>query len=232
MLALLFLVICSNVIADDESDTDVSRSDMIKNIFNNVLIEHSLEMKKIPGRNFEIGEFEISQKQWKAVMGNNPSKFSSCGENCPVENISADDVQAFINKLNKDTNAYNEDEDMSSGVYRLPTEEEWKYACYGGSQTEYCGSNNLDAVGWYDGNSNMQTHPAGQKQANGYGLYDMTGNVWEWTNDCWKGDCAKRVIRGGSWFDLPQRARSADSGGIDATRRSGSIGFRLVRTPL
>ena len=115
--------------------------------------------------------------------------------------------------------------------YRLPKEAEWEYACYGGSQTEYCGSNDINAVAWYEGNSGRQTHPVGQKQANGYGLHDMSGNIWEWMDDCWQGNCAIRVLRGGSWNGNPQSLRAAGRVAYVASLRNDDVGgFRLART--
>jgi formylglycine-generating enzyme required for sulfatase activity len=131
-------------------------------------------------------------------------------------------VQGYLSKLNQ----------MSGKQYRLPTEQEWKHACDGGSSQDFCGSNSLDAVGWYDGNSGGKTHPVGQKQANGYGLYDMTGNVWEWMQDCWEGDCLRRVLRGSSWSISSERAGAANRNRFTAAFRSSfddhSRGFRVV----
>jgi formylglycine-generating enzyme required for sulfatase activity/Flp pilus assembly protein TadD len=174
-------------------------------------------MVRIPGKNYEMGKFEVTQKEWRAIMGNNPSYFSSCGDTCPVENVSWNDAQQFIQKLNAKTGKQ----------YRLPTSAEWQYACYGGSQTEYCGGNNLDAVGWFNGNSNGQTHPVGQKQANGYGLYDMTGNVWEWISE-YSDD--NGLLRGGSWYHDSQYVRPVVRDGEVLTTRRNYFGFRLART--
>jgi len=176
-------------------------------------------MVRIPDKNYEIGKYEVTQAEWRAVMGNNPSNFGTCGDTCPVEQVNLDDIQTFLQKLNAKTGRQ----------YRLPTEAEWEYACYGGSQTEYCGGNDLDAVAWTASNSENQTHPVGQKKANGYGLYDMSGNVWEWTNDCYSGDCAKRVIRGGSWYGASQGTRVVHRGPNEPAVRSKEVGFRLVR---
>ena len=175
-------------------------------------------MVRIPGRNYEIGKYEVTQGEWKAVMGNNPSRFNNCGDSCPVEQVSWNDIQIFIQKLNQQTGKQ----------YRLPTEAEWEYACYGGSQRAYCGGSNLDSVGWSSKNSNIQTHPAGQKQANGYGLYDMSGNVLELTNDCWEENCLKRVLRGGS-FEQDERADER-SGWAKLAGRISNMGFRLAKT--
>lgn len=185
-----------------------------------------LTMIRIPGKNYEIGKYEVTQDDWKAVMGTNPSKFTSCGSSCPVEKVSWNDIQIFLQKLNS----------KSGKQYRLPTDAEWELACYGNSKTEYCGSNELDAVGWH-GNLGLPgdsigdtTHPVGQKSANVNGLHDMSGNVWEWLSDCWEGDCTKHVVRGGSWNNFPYDMRAANRGKVGAVSRFSSIGFRLART--
>jgi len=118
---------------------------------------------------FALGKFEVTQGQWKAVMGSNPSHFKDCGDNCPVEQVSWDDALAFIQKLNQKTGQN----------YRLPSESEWEYACRAGANQTYCGSDNVDRVAVYDKNSGNETHPAGSKQPNEWGLYDMSGSVWE-----------------------------------------------------
>lgn len=186
------------------------------------------EMIVIPGKNYAMGKYEVTQGQWRAIMGSdsNPSRFFECGDNCPVENITWHKAQEFIQKLNAKTRKQ----------YRLPTEAEWEYVCYGGNQTEYCGGNNLDAVGWYGnnaqpgGNSGLITHPVGQKQANFYGLYDMSGNVWEWVEDKYDNKSEARVLRGGSLINDPSGNQAAFRYLSDPAHRSGSIGFRLVRT--
>lgn len=140
------------------------------------------EMIPIPGRDFEIGRTEVTQQQWQAVIGKNPSRFK--GDNLPVDTVSWNDVQLYLSKLNE----------MTGKQYRLPTEAEWVFACYGGKKTKYCGSDNLDDVAWYDDNSASRTRPVGGKKASAYGLYDMTGNVREWVRD---GDKGRRVLLGG-----------------------------------
>ncbi|MDD2913880.1 MAG: formylglycine-generating enzyme family protein [Gallionella sp.] len=197
---------------------------------------------------FAMSKTEVTQGQWKALMGDNPSKFTVCGDNCPVEQVSWEDAQAFIQKLNAKTGKQ----------YRLPSEAEWEYACRAGGHHVYCGSDNLDVVGWYGasvagwddptkrapGNSNMITNPAGRKQANAFGLYDMSGNVWEWVEDnyhdnyngapadgsAWQGDSTKRVLRGGSWFYGPSYARSTRRLMDAPELHNDSVGFRLART--
>ena len=126
---------------------------------------------------YNIGKTEVTQELWQAVMGSNPSRFK--GDNMPVECVSWDDCQEFIRKLNS----------LTSQNFRLPTEAEWEFACRGGNNSrgyKYSGSNYIDNVAWYDGNSGDKTHPVATKSPNELGIYDMSGNVWEWCND-WGG---------------------------------------------
>jgi formylglycine-generating enzyme required for sulfatase activity len=183
---------------------------------------------------FELGKTEVTQGQWKAVMGKNPSNFSSCGDTCPVEQVSWDDVQTFIQKLNAQTGKN----------YRLPSEAEWEYACRAGQSSNYCGGDNVDSVAWHGGNSDSKTHPVGGKQANAWGLYDMSGNVYEWVQDwyhssykgapsdgsAWEDSGTYRVLRGGSWNNIPQYSRAAFRNYGTPAERSDFIGFRLART--
>ena len=184
---------------------------------------------------FAIGKTEVTQGQWKAVMGNNPSYFQNCGDTCPVEQVSWNDAQTFIQKFNAKTGKQ----------YRLPSEAEWEYACRAGEQQEYCGSDNPDNVAWYNGNSANMTHPVATKQANAFGLYDMSGNVWEWVEDnwhdnyngaptdgsVWQADGAGRVLRCGSWnYNVPQAPRAASRGWNEPDFRYFNLGFRLART--
>ena len=182
---------------------------------------------------FNIGKYEVTQAQWKAVMGNNPSNFSGC-DNCPVENVSWNDVQDFIRKLNVQTGKN----------YRIPTEAEWEYAAKGGKYSKvytYSGSNDLNAVAWYADNNGSKTHIVGGKQANELGVYDMSGNVWEWCLD-WYGNYNSysetnptgassgqyRVLRGGSWGDFANICRTVFRGANFPDRRYYYGGFRLV----
>src|SRR5882762_10161151 len=121
---------------------------------------------------FYMGRYEVTQAQWQKVMSNNPSTFSTCGENCPVEQVSWDDAQEFIKKLNAQNDGYQ---------YRLPSEAEWEYACRAGTTGDYAGDPN--SMAWYTSNAEYKTHPVGKKQANAWGLYDMHGNVSEWVMD-------------------------------------------------
>ena len=183
---------------------------------------------------------EVTQGQWKKVMGNNPSKFSSCGDDCPVERVSWDDVQKFISKLNtmERKDAY--------GKYRLPTEAEWEYAVRAGTTTRfYSGNNdnNLSRAGWYKSNSGLKTHPVGQRTPNDWGLYDMHGNVWEWVQDLWSNypstpvtdptgpsSGVPRVFRGGSWNSDASYCRAAVRRNTISLFSAYDLGFRLVRT--
>lgn len=186
---------------------------------------------------FAIGKTEVTQEQWRRVMGDNPSFFSSCDDTCPVEQVSWNDAQNFIKKLSAKTGKQ----------YRLPTEAEWEYACRAGSQHEYCGSDIADTVSWNHLNSGSflfnTPHPVASKQANAFGLYDMSGNVWEWMEDnyhenysgapedgsAWMNG-SMHVLRGGSWGKDPKFARAAARFKFSANYRDFSYGFRLVRT--
>ena len=186
---------------------------------------------------FEIGKYPVTQKLWTEIMGNNPADFK--GDDLPVENISWNDAQDFLRKLNA----------RFPGMhYRLPTEAEWEYAARGGEPGAkdnyiYAGSNNLDEVGWYNQNSGNKTHPAGGKKPNQLGLFDMSGNVWEWCQD-WYGDYptgsqtnpagptsgSNRVVRGGSWGNDPTNCRVAYRNSNTPDTRNNNVGFRLART--
>jgi formylglycine-generating enzyme required for sulfatase activity len=188
---------------------------------------------------FYIGKYEVTQAQWSAIRGNNPSYSSNCGDNCPVEQVSWNDIQEFIRELSQQTGK----------TYRLPTEAEWEYAAQSGGKSEkYAGTSSEAELGdyaWYDKNSGSKTHPVGQKKPNGLGIYDMTGNVWEWCSDWYDESYYKnspkdnpqgpsngstRVRRGGSWSDHAWYTRAAFRYGLNPDLRNHFFGFRLART--
>ncbi len=208
---------------------------------------------------YNMGKYEVTQKLWKAVMDNNPSHFK--GDNRPVEQVSWDDIQKFLKKLNK----------MTSKNYRLPTETEWEYAASGGSkiqstigrilewrehvargsthQQKWAGTNRKSLLGsyaWYSDNSGSKTHNVGTKRPNKLGIYDMSGNVWEWCQDHWhsnyngaptngrawtSGSSSRRVIRGGSWYYNASGCRVAYRYSYSQGERAYNLGFRLVFVP-
>jgi formylglycine-generating enzyme required for sulfatase activity len=194
---------------------------------------------------FYIQTTEVTQGQWSAIMGDNPSFFSGCGDDCPVEQVSWDDTQQFIWRLNQLEGA---------NRYRLPTEAEWEYACRGGSISAFASGqiSSLDCendtklaeVGWFCGNSAKTIHPVAQKKANAWGLYDMHGNVSELCRD-WYGEYPPdqitdpkgpssgidRAVRGGGWDSKARHCRSACRGAVSSGQKINDVGFRLVRMP-
>jgi formylglycine-generating enzyme required for sulfatase activity len=188
--------------------------------------------------NFYIGKYEVTQAQWRNVMGSDPPElhFKSCDQ-CPVENISWNDIEEFIKKLN----------DQTMRKYRLPTEAEWEYAARGGQKSrghKYAGSNNLDEVAWYDKNSDDKTHSVGGKKPNELGVYDLSGNVREWcsnwyinytsdsvTNPFGPGLGSLRVFRGGSWDSNTRYCRSLVRLYSTPGDRLADLGFRLASSP-
>lgn len=185
---------------------------------------------------FFIGKYELTQKLWESVMDENPSTFANCPQ-CPVETVSWDDVQVFLQRLNS-----------GGGRYRLPSEAEWEYASRGGSLSkgyQYAGSDKWAEVAWYYENADNRTHLVGQRKPNELGLFDMSGNVREWVEDCWhdsyagapsdgsaweEGDCGRRVIRSGSWYGKPSYVRSANRFWYSTYFRNNNLGFRLALT--
>lgn len=185
---------------------------------------------------YYICKYEVTQALWRAVMGSNPSNFK--GDNLPVECVSWNDCQTFINRLNSYTGRN----------FRLPTEAEWEFAARGGNYSrhyKYSGSNYIGDVAWYDDNSGNRTHPVGTKQANELGLYDMSGNVYEWCSD-WYGSYSSysqndptgpnsgsaRVNRGGSWYCGARGCRSSYRNDYAPGYRHSSLGLRLVLSQL
>ena len=181
---------------------------------------------------YYIGETEVTQALWTAVMGDNPSWFK--GDNLPVEQVSWEDCQTFIGKLNG----------LTGKRFRLPTEAEWEYAARGGNRsnhTQYSGGSMIDDVAWYYGNSGSKTHSVKTKKPNELGLYDMSGNVWEWCQD-WKGSYSSnaqpnptgpdsgsyRVFRGGSWFNGDRNCRSSNRNSYSPGNRNYDLGLRLA----
>ena len=184
---------------------------------------------------YYIGKTEVTQELWEAVMGSNPSFFSG-NKNRPVENVSWDDCQVFINKLNR----------LTGKRFRLPTEAEWEYAARGGKKSKgykYSGSNTIDDVAWYDTNSAGTTHPVASKAPNELGLYDMSGSVWEWCSDWYSSSYyssssqnnptgpasgSYRVFRGGSWNYDARYCRVSYRNDSSPTKRFNYLGLRLA----
>ena len=174
---------------------------------------------------FYIGKTEVTQALWAAVMGNNPSQFR--GENRPVENVSWYDCQEFVERLSR----------LTGRIFRLPTEAEWEYAARGGNRSRgytYSGSNDIYRVAWYSENSGGSTHPVAQKLDNELGIYDMSGNVWEWTSDNYSSDyssarsSSNRVHRGGGWNNDATNCRVAFRYSNSPGCRNDNLGLRLA----
>ncbi len=189
-------------------------------------ILHKVKLTKA----FYIGKYEVTQGQWEKAMGHNPSSFK--GVNLPVEKVSWENCMSFCKKL--------------GAGFRLPTEAEWEYAARGGNRSKgfiYSGSNNLDEVGWYASNTGKKTHEVGKKKANELGIYDMSGNVWEWCSD-WYGNYpvdeatdpigvatgSGRVVRGGGWYYSTAGCRSAYRRYGTPLRAYDNRGFRIAST--
>ena len=200
-------------------------------------MDPSKPLHQVQVNDFYIGKYEVTQAQWRNVMGENPSYFKDC-DKCPVEQVSWNEVQDFIKKLNQQT----------GGNYRLPTEAEWEFAARGGNLSKgyrYAGSNTIDEVAWYKDNAENRTHNVGYKRPNELGVYDMSGNVWEWCEDDWHGDFRSapsdgsawmdesnrnpfHVLRGGSWVSYSHLCNITYRNLEDSGRRYYSNGFRLA----
>ena len=185
---------------------------------------------------FALGKYEVTQDQWHAVMADNPSGHK--GGMLPVEQVSWEDIQVFIQKLNA----------MTGKLYRLPTEAEWEYAARAGSTTLYSPGDDvalLQLYAWFDGIRSAGAHPVGEKLPNKFGLYDMHGNVWEWVQDCYKKDYVGapvdgsaavekpgclRINRGGCWYNPPEELRSSRRVWDSSALQDVSLGFRLAMT--
>jgi len=184
-------------------------------------------------KGFWMAQYEVTQGQYHNIMGVNPSGFQK-GDDYPVERVRWFDARKFIRRLNK----------VTGNHFRLPSEAEWEYAARSGGRNQtYGAAGSAGAAGWYMANSSNSTHPVGQKKANALGLYDMSGNVWEWTADCWNktlasapkdgsanksGNCTARVLRGGSWYDAKALIRTTARLWNDTDKLDNNSGFRLV----
>lgn len=191
---------------------------------------------KVCVRGFYLGVFEVTQAEYRKVLGNNPSNVS--GTQLPVESVTWVQATQMAQKLSQ----------AGGATLRLPSEAEWEYACRaGGQHALYCGEGKANELARFYNNSNEQPWPVGGRKPNAWGLYDMSGNVWEWTQDCWHqtyvgapadgsawvtgGDCKNRVARGGSWGTVAGSVRAAARNWNEATNFFTDTGFRLVRDP-
>lgn len=239
-IIILLVVFILNLTSNVTPDTS-SQSEIINNLINNMVYveggsftmgsdDSDAYNSEKPAhretvRSFSIGRYEVTQREWKAVMGSNPSYFK--GDDLPVENVSWDDCQQFIRKLNA----------LTGRNFRLPTESEWEFAARGGNSSKgykYSGSNDIGNVAWYYDNSDNKTHPAGTKRANELGLHDMSGNVWEWTSSNWCDDYSQPrnssdlVIRGGCWYSIARHCRVSLRNYDARSFRDNGLGLRLV----
>ena len=202
---------------------------------------HERPVHRVNVPSFLIGKTEVTQGQWRAVMGSNPSSFGSCGDDCPVERVSRSDAQEFAKRLSQKTGKQ----------YRLPSESEWEYAARAGSTTKWSFGDSQYQLGdyaWFSANSQGKTQRVAQKLPNAFGLFDMHGNVTEWVQDCWHENYAGAPtdgrawttscrdnapgLRGGNWNSNPADVRSADRFWYPSEFRFAYNGLRLARTLL
>lgn len=191
---------------------------------------HRVNIKKA----FALGQTEVTKRQWRALMGVNPAGSTNC-DDCPVGHLSWNAARDFVRRLSE----------KSEKPYRLPSEAEWEYACRAGGQHEYCGGDIADSLAWHENNSSGGAHAVAGKQPNTFGVYDMSGNVWEWTADCWNvgydaapndgspwasGACSSRVLRGGSWQYKSQFAGAIIRAGSAIDSAGESDGLRVARS--
>ena len=200
--------------------------------------KHEQPVHRVCLSSFEIGKHEVTQEQWLAIIGSNPSRFKKCGPDCPVEQVSWHSVQNFISLLN----------DKNPGQkHRLPTEAEWEYACRSagkdGAYPAGINEDNLATTAWSKESSNKRTQPVGLLRPNGLGIFDMNGNVWEWVQDSFETPYntslgeknpvyeggEERVLRGGSWDGKANYVRCHIRNRKDPEKRDLRLGFRLVR---
>jgi len=211
-------------------------SDSDKDASSREIPQHKVRITKP----FYLGRYLVTQEQWEAVFGSNPSHFK--GSKNPVDLVSWEDCQKFLEELNAKVGA-------QSGEFRLPTEAAWEYACRAGSTTPYCfddDESNLGEYAWHNANSGNTTHPVGEKKPNAWGLFDMHGNVWEWCQDWYVSEYysksladdptgpttgSDRVIRGGCWLDPARGCRSAVRTNLGPGLRSCLLGFRVALIP-
>ncbi len=195
-----------------------------------------LPVHKVCVKGFYLGVYEVTQAQYRQVTGKNPSNIFD--DTFPVDSVSWTQATQMAKDLSR----------QSGQSFRLPSEAEWEYACRaGGRHAVYCGEGMPTELAWFSKNSGQQSWPVGQKKANAWGLHDMSGNVWEWTGDCWHpsyvnapadgsawtagGDCANRVARGGSWGTVTASVRADSRNWNLADNYFTDTGFRLVREP-
>lgn len=252
LLAVPLQISCSDS-GDDNGDSNPSETkpDPVKAALAEGVTYKNVDklMIAVPGKEFSILATEVTQELYESVMGENPSKFNG-EKNLPVEQVSWYDAVYFCNKLSAKcgltpvyavagetdvgkwgyaphiTGTVSQNENASG--YRLPTMKEWQYAAKGGQNYNYSGSGNLDEVGWHRENSGSKTHPVAQKDPNGYGLYDMSGNVWEWCWDSSNSDSDRRYNCGGSWSNFASYCEVGYEHWNRADSPNNFLGFRIV----